>query len=319
MKRISAKPAHGVLSREEARNQDARPSRDKNADKAAHPSVPNPPLPYAPSTVLHVQHLQRTIGNSAVGRLIAARADSSGLIRRAIPESIKNDEAVYYKEGMKEAEGRAVIQKITQQDKAALEGLKGSDEIMLEHYKKFPSAIFAHEWGLGLDRDDPGGDTVLIAGEKNGVDWGPYLKHLIPLAHAHPFRNDRKIDKDVVFFDEINGESGTQKGNQRLLVFPSAADVDFCAYQGIADHTVYTPYAVLDHKASGRKAIGNPSVAQFAGAPRLSFRILNAAADKENDKHVSCTLVAQEGGSEFWRKDGALADMTLGGHSTLIL
>jgi hypothetical protein len=305
MKHFTAKAAHSRPSREEAQN------------KAMHASSPSARPAYLPSTALHVQHLQRTIGNYAVQRMVSAQTGASGLIQRTIPDSVKKDEDVYYKDGMKEAEGRAVIQKITKQDKAALDGMQGGDEMMLQHYKESPHSMFAHEWGLGLDRDDPGGDTVLIAGGKNGVMWGPYLKHLIPLAHAHPFREDRKIDKNIVFFDEINGANDTQKGSQRLLILPSASDVEFSAYQGVADHTVYTPYAVLDHKTTGRKAIANPSIPQFAGAPRLSFRILNAAVDKDNDKHIFCTLAAMEGDTEFWRKDGVLADMTKGGHSTL--
>lgn len=259
-----------------------------------------------------LMQLQRTVGNRAVQRMVASRLGTGSLlIQRVIPDKIKQDDDIFYRDGMNEAKGRSIIERITQQDATALQDLQG-DSLMLDYYNSSPENIFAQEWGLGLDRTDPNGEVVLIAGGKNGVNWAPYLKDLIPLAHSHPFRKDRKIKNDLVLFDDINGVSGTQNISERLRILPSTGDVEFCAYQGIASHTVYTPYAVVTRKSDEKKGIVNPTVERFAGAPRLSFLILNAAQDPTNEQHYVCTLVALEGGAEFWRKDNVLADLTKG-------
>jgi len=259
-----------------------------------------------------LMQLHRSAGNRAVQRMVTSRLGTgTPLIQRVIPDHIKKDDDVFYRDGMKEAEGRSIIERITKQDPKVLLGLKG-DSFMLDYYNSSPDNIFAQEWGLGLDRTDPSGEVVLIAGGKNGVNWAPYLKDLIPLAHSHPFRKDRKIKNDLVLFDDINGVSGTQNITERLRILPSTGDVEFCAYRGVSNHTVYTPYAVVTRKSNGKKGIVNPTVPTFANAPRLSFRILNAAQDPTNDQHYVCTLVAIEGGTEFWRKDNVLADMTKG-------
>lgn len=291
-----------------------RPSPEEARKKAGNASAPGSSLSYAPTMARHIMQLQRTIGNRAVQRMVASHTGTSGLIQREIPEGIKKDDNVFYKDGMKEAEGRALMQRITTQDKSALDGLSG-DELMLDYYKTAPSRIFSQEWGLGLDRTDPGGEVVIISGGKTGVRWGPYLEHLIPLAHSHPYEKSRQIKNNFVPFDQISGDDGEQKMMQRLLIFPSAGDVEFSAYQGVADHTVFTPYSVLTHPQSGKKAIANPG--HFDGAPPLSFTILNAVQDTDNPKHYRCTLIAREKDTEFWRKDDVLADLTKGPQSTL--
>ncbi len=102
------------------------------------------------------------------------------------------------------------------------------------------------EWGLG---QLPDGRFILIRGESGAVDWGgfPGVK---ALAHSHPLTAQKLLTRNNIRFSEL------PRGNYNdvVNVFPSAADVRYCAQFGISEHTVRTPYA---HKGDG--VIGNPT------------------------------------------------------------
>lgn len=187
-----------------------------------------------------------------------------------------------------------------------LAGLKGS----VPSYGGFETfdAPAEHEWGLGRA---PGGEHLIIVGDRGGVTWGPYLQQgLVPVAHSHPYFADRHPKRTKVIAGDGTLPIQTIDAGVNLEVlktFPSAGDVEFCANHRYAHHTVYVPYVYVD---SPVPAIANPTP-QRAHLPRVSFDIVNAVATA--DKVYECGLVMYADGQVIWQKDRVRADTSVGG------
>ena len=239
-----------------------------------------------------------------------------------IPIAIRNDDNVFVgNPALNVLQGLDRMRRIETRDPTVLNGLQG-DALTLQYFTAVPNRIFSQEWGLARDRTAIDGEVVLIAGGQQGVAWGQYLTHLVPLAHSHPYFignivTTRAITGGGVPFDSINGVSVPQDEVERLKVFPSAGDLAFCIAQELATHTVFTPYVVVRHPAGAIWIANYDTQPAFAGAPRLKFQILQAVEPVPN--RFRCTLVAYEGNVAFWRRDNITANLNHGPQSGVII
>lgn len=156
------------------------------------------------------------------------------------------------------ADALSIYERITSGDRAAFQDLG-----LAKPPKAFdPRAV---EWGLG---ELPEGGYVVIRGEPGAVDWAqfPGVKEL---AHSHPLTSAKLLrgdDGHGISFDALRSGGRTNLLN-RTNVFPSAADISYCARNAVSGHIVRTPYVV-----KGEKLIGNPS--PQGGEPHLVFEIV---------------------------------------------
>lgn len=190
------------------------------------------------------------------------------------------------------AEGHALLRRLAEGDESALSA------VGMKAPKGFDSS--AVEWGLGYRKSTK--EYVLVRGEPDAVDWGPF-PDLVGVAHSHPFRESRRLkgtgrDGKGVPIEKMVKGGGHNSGNQ-TKVFPSASDIAYSAREGLASHDVHTPYI---HRGGG--IIGNPKKHK-KGEPTLSFSIKNATevgrwAETEIPVYTA-QVVAHSGGKVIWR------------------
>lgn len=155
------------------------------------------------------------------------------------------------------------------------------------------------EWGIA---ELPDGQFAIIRGESGAVDWG-HFPGARPVAHSHPAQVHNQMrnadgDAATITFDSLV-RGGTEQSNRNLIhLFPSGADISFCARNGLSHHTVHTPFQYL-----GRGRIGNPG--SRADAPTIDFEILrpqNAGNFAGTEIPVyRAEVVARANGEEVWR------------------
>jgi hypothetical protein len=232
-----------------------------------------------------------------------------------IPAHIRNDDNIFVgNPPLTVMQGMDRMRRIEARDVTVLNGLQG-DALTLQYYNADPNRIFSQEWGLGRDRTAIDGEVVIIGGGQQGVPWGQYLAHLVPLAHSHPYflgnaAATRAITGGGIPFDSINGVAVPQDFAERLKVFPSAGDLAFCVGQELAIHTVFTPYVVVRHPAGGIWIANHDANPGFAGAPRLKFLITNVVEPMPN--RFRFTLAAYEGNVAIWRRRNVTANANNG-------
>jgi len=154
-----------------------------------------------------------------------------------------------------EGEAQAILGKLTRGDRSAFKALG-----MEPPPKTFDTRTV--EWGI---RQMPDGSFIIIRGESGAVDWSGF-KGVRAVAHSHPLTAQTMIRGGGVTFDQLVQGGGANELN-KVNVFPSAADVQFCVAHGLGEHVVQTPYV---SKSGGR--IGNPTPG--ANEPLVSIKIV---------------------------------------------
>ncbi len=105
------------------------------------------------------------------------------------------------------------------------------------------------EWGLGTTAD---GQNVIVRGDATHVDWSktPGVK---PVAHTHPMSQSKKLSGwKVTFADLVKGAGENAANADKVLASP--ADIKYMVDNGLAVHTIETPYV-----DKGNGVIGNPT------------------------------------------------------------
>ncbi|GMV41901.1 MAG: hypothetical protein AMXMBFR64_36170 [Myxococcales bacterium] len=192
-----------------------------------------------------------------------------------------------------ETEARAVVEALMRGDRAALAAL-GVDALP----PRFDPT--ATEWGIGQLAD---GQFIVIRGDGGAVDWG-HFPGVRPVSHSHPAAPSKVLrgadgEPGALRFEELLTASTAQASANRVNVFPSAADVAFCARFGVNGHVVQTPYL---HLGGGR--IGNPG---DAAGPRVEFvigRPMRVGTMEGSTIPIYRTeMTARAGGEVLWRGD----------------
>lgn len=154
------------------------------------------------------------------------------------------------------------------------------------------------------DGQKPDGSFIIIRGEPGAVNWSGF-GGVRPIAHSHPLTPQKLLAGSVTFADLIKG--GAKMELNKVNVFPSAADVQFCVAHGLAEHTVQTPYV-----SKGGGLIGNP--APGAREPLISIKIkqperVGSWGGNEQLGVYQSEMVAVDGkGTELWRGEVWTAD-----------
>jgi hypothetical protein len=151
------------------------------------------------------------------------------------------------------------------------------------------------EWGIGKSKTS--NEYVLIAGKNKGVDWGPFLKFIDPVAHSHPYFNRRQMSRNAnkgyklldVLFDPKAFYF------QKQMVLPTGSDIMLPSDQGMKAHTVYTPYLCI--RKDGDWMVYNPTkddepIPNSSG--RLTFQFENIQKlEKTSEYH--CMVIIRAG------------------------
>lgn len=197
------------------------------------------------------------------------------------------------------AEGHAILRRLADGDATALQTL-GVQGVPPDFNPQ------VSEWGLG----EFNGKFIIIKGNSLSVDWAPFPT-VTPLAHSHPYASYKALKgtNGISLTDLLKGGKRSAAKQNKVNVFPSAADVQFCADRGLKHHVVHTPYVHL-----GNGLVGNP----VPGAQNIGvdFEILNAAPFKQIGPTLmqyEAELVAKAGGQEIWRGKVLTIDHPSGG------
>jgi hypothetical protein len=128
------------------------------------------------------------------------------------------------------------------------------------------------EFGLALL---PDGTHALVQGDFGGVNWDNLPVGSVPLAHSHPLTEGKALSRPGTVGDiasrqgKSTSDGPSPETVDRVNVFPSAADLRFCAANRITNHDVHSPYV---HTGDG--VLKTPT-----GAPNempVSFNIFEA-------------------------------------------
>ena len=170
-----------------------------------------------------------------------------------------------------------------------------------------------NEWGLGR-LTEPNGKVsyVLIRGEAGAVNWGGF-PGIEPVAHSHPDKGpEGRHSNHLKNVDASGGVSVqslcTTDGADRIHFLPSGADLVFCLRQGLAVHTVFTPFQHLGNGMIGNPTPGsnNAGVNIIIKSPRLYGHMFGV-----QDSPVSEVEI------EIWAGNQRLHTMTLWGSDHL--
>jgi hypothetical protein len=194
-----------------------------------------------------------------------------------------------------ETEAHAILDKLASGDRSAFKAL-GIEAPPREF------DLRSVEWGIG---QKPDGSFIIIRGEPGAVNWSGF-GGVRPVAHSHPLTPNKLLTGGQVGFPELIKGGGGMEVN-KVNVFPSAADVQFCVAHGLAEHTVQTPYV-----SKGGGKIGNP--APGAQEPLVQFKIVQperVGSWGGNDKLgvYKSKMVATDGrGNRLWSGEVWTAD-----------
>ncbi len=188
-----------------------------------------------------------------------------------------------------ESTAQAVLAKLAAGDPAAFQA------IGMEAPRHFDTRSV--EWGIG----EANGEFFIIRGEPGAVDWAGF-PGVRAVAHSHPLTAGKMIKGGSTSFGELVQGGGRNGELNKVNVFPSAADVAFCARNKLAEHTVQTPYA-----SKGGDRIGNPTPG--AKEPLVQIKILQPerigswAGNKNVGVFKSRMIATDEHGNFVWSGD----------------
>jgi hypothetical protein len=154
-----------------------------------------------------------------------------------------------------ETEAHAILNKLAAGDRSAFKALG-----MEAPPREFD--LRSVEWGIG---QKPDGSFIIIRGEPGAVNWTGF-GGIRPVAHSHPLNPQKLLTGGAVSFPDLIAGGGKTEVN-KVNVFPSAADVQFCVVHGLTEHTVQTPYV-----SKGGGKIGNP--VPGGQEPLVQFKIV---------------------------------------------
>lgn len=231
----------------------------------------------------------------------------------------ERDDIVYGNPPLSEAQARTIIDTV-ERGKAV-----NVTHILMRRGSGFQLKFdnLEHEWGI-LKYTQALDECKLIIGERTGVTWdAAFLQVGIPVSHSHPYFEAGKVRNrlmdvstatkeiadhpgfnvaGIIKWSDLDQRTTADAGREVSKIFPSASDIAFCGKHHIANHHVYTTYAVLEHNVYG-KCIANPNISMrgIQEQPRLVFIITGArpAGDGEN---YTCTMSALSGTQQFWTK-----------------
>lgn len=267
-----------------------------------------------------ILQLQRLYGNQAVMRMLKSAPTTKGstkeaTVQRAL-EEVKKMKDVYYKKSgtLTEQEGRKILARLSSRKKSAIEQIRSEFDTATVN-KPDDEAFFTREWGLAKDRNSD--EYVLIHAGAKEIEVGLYSDYVIFVAHLHPSSNDKtlyegktpEVEK-LYKFSEATKPSGAW---YRQRIFPSPADVKYCANNKLGTHTVFTPYYLTrpvagpergeewDEKRLMVDTSLNYQDKGYKNTQRLNFDIVDAEEDAEKADTYHCILVAKSGDHEVKR------------------
>lgn len=155
-----------------------------------------------------------------------------------------------------EAEARSVLRSVMQGHPGALRPVGVGD--VPEGFR--PTSV---EWGLG---QLPDGRFVVIRGEAGAVDWSRF-PGVRAVGHTHPSTNILHGGQGPA--SEMPFREALVSDVNRTALLPSGQDLAYVAREGLASHTVFTPF---EFRGDGRIANAVPG----SGLPRVEIEIRGA-------------------------------------------
>ncbi len=135
------------------------------------------------------------------------------------------------------AEGHAALRQLS----------RGDGSILAANGVTLPADYQSHGREFGLARL-PDGTFAIVQGEVGGVEWNSLPTGSEPLAHTHPMVEGRQLNRPGTVGEiatrvgQMSDDGPSPETLDRVHVFPSAADLRFCAANKVVNHDVHTPY-----------------------------------------------------------------------------
>jgi hypothetical protein len=135
------------------------------------------------------------------------------------------------------AEGHAVLRRLA----------AGDGTVLADRGVQLPAGYQSNAREFGLARL-PDGTFAIVQGSVGSVGWSNLPPGSEPLAHTHPITPGREINRPGTVSEiahrigQSDGDSPSPESLDRVHVFPSAADLRFCAANRVVNHDVHSPY-----------------------------------------------------------------------------
>jgi hypothetical protein len=165
------------------------------------------------------------------------------------------------------------------------------------------------EWGLGRTAD---GELIIVKGAADRIDPNQ-LPGVELLEHTHPFNDDSSKG----YANALTGDGSVaamfepQNYTDRVHFFPSPADIQYCAQNGIDGHLVHTPFVV-----TGEGTIGNPTTG--ANQQGVTWEIQNPEyagrlrIDPNTPVYVSELIARDADGKVIWQGEVFTSEVKVG-------
>jgi hypothetical protein len=252
---------------------------------------------------------------------MSAPASTQSQPLRGMPNVLSSANAA---QPLTEAQGRAVLIRFAAGDAAALNLLTpivGPDQIAV-HAQRVAQAqqpvphgadpvIQGREFGLVVERDGTN-EAHLVLGQMNPqypsmgamVAFAPFITRCHCVAHLHPLITPIAPDGRRIQVHKWADRGGKATSFAAIVgrpgaygtYLPTAGDAGFAIAQGLAAHTVYTPYRIQGGGAN--RTLEAPEISP--NDPLLSWEIINAT---ETAAVYQGSLAARADGVTFWSTD----------------
>lgn len=232
------------------------------------------------------QHFSKQVGAPADMPVIAGnerKTTTSGKVIATTP-------GVQVGRGLKElGEAKGILRRLADGDATAFSALgaetppKGFD-------------IQSVEWGLGKTVD---GQHVIVRGDAVHVDWAS-TPGVTPIAHTHPMAQSKKLAGWKVTFADLVKGAGQNAANADK-VFASPADIKYMVDNGLAVHSLETPYV-----DQGNGVIGNPTPGIKESKIEIEISQPELAGlwrDMSDVPVYKARMRAKSGGKTLWEAD----------------
>lgn len=179
--------------------------------------------------------------------------------------------------------GLAMLERLMRGDATALDELGVARNPSLDVSKR--------EWGLGLWN----GKYIIVAGERGAIDWSALGPDVVPIAHSHPIdpgRMHRQRGRRIDFRSLIEGSGDVN--TDRILVFPSPADIRYVVMKKLSRHWVVVPY---EHVGGHQVMLSERGV---SSGSQLVFELGNG---RFRGGVFSVDATVRAGGETLWRGD----------------